>query len=54
VNPTAEPNSPTRMIGLRPTRSEARPQTGAKTNCIAENEAIRKPTLEALAPKLST
>ena len=37
--PTAVPNSDTMMTGLRPTRSESRPRSGAKTSWASENEA---------------
>jgi len=44
-----DPNSPTIRIGRRPRRSEMRPQNGANTNCIAENEAIRIPFINGVA-----
>ena len=37
-------------IGRRPYRSESLPQIGAKTNCIAENEAMIAPIVNPLAP----
>ena len=35
--------------GRRPTRSETRPQTGEKTNCISENDENRMPMTAPLA-----
>jgi len=37
--------------GLRPTRSDTRPQRGAKISCATENEANMAPTVAALAWK---
>jgi hypothetical protein len=45
-----EPASPIRMIGRRPTRSDSRPQTGEKRNCISEKLVPSSPTMNALAP----
>jgi len=38
--------------GLLPTLSDILPNTGEKITCMMENEAINKPILEGLAPKL--
>jgi hypothetical protein len=48
-----EPASPSSRIGRRPSRSDRRPQTGMKTNCIAENDADSSATVCALPPKRS-
>ena len=40
---SAEPISPTRMIGLRPMRSDKRPQNGENRNCISENDVESRP-----------
>ena len=49
----AEPSSPIRMTGLRPIRSDNRPQNGANRNCASENEDDSRPTITADAPKCS-
>ncbi len=49
----ADQPSPSRRIGRRPTRSESRPQSGMKTNCIPENETASQATVCALPPKRS-
>ena len=36
------------MIGRRPTRSDRRPQMGAKMNCISENDVASMPTVKAV------
>ena len=36
--------------GRRPARSEMRPQTGTKRNCISEKLVPSRPTMNALAP----
>ena len=49
--PAAVPASERISTGLRPTRSDRRPQTGAKRSCATEKEANRAPTVVALAWK---
>ena len=51
--PRAVPNSEISRIGLRPKRSERRPQTGAKISWASENEADSTPMRAAPAPKRS-
>ena len=48
--PTAVPASDSTRTGLRPTRSDSRPQTGANTNWAREKEASSTPTTAGLAP----
>jgi hypothetical protein len=50
---SAVPNSDIRMMGLRPTRSLSRPSRGAPMNWASENEANKRPTVNAFAPKRS-
>ncbi len=45
-----EPISPSRMIGLRPIRSDHRPQIGENTNCISEKLVPSRPMVSADAP----
>ena len=45
-----DPTSPSRMMGLRPTRSDSRPHSGENTNCINEKLVPSIPTVNALAP----
>ena len=52
--PATEPARPISKIGRRPSRSEALPQSGAQMNCASEKTLIKRPTVAARAPKLST
>ena len=45
----AEPQSPSIRIGRRPTLSDKPPHIGANRNCMAENEAISRPSCILLA-----
>ena len=45
-----DPISPTRMIGLRPIRSDQRPQIGENRNCISEKLVPSRPIVNADAP----
>src|SRR5438270_3815455 len=49
--PTAVPTSDSSRMGLRPTRSERRPQIGANTSWATENDENRAPMVRALAWK---
>ena len=40
------PISPTSMTGRRPIRSDNRPQSGAKINCMAENDENSNPIVK--------
>jgi hypothetical protein len=48
--PIAVPNNETMITGLRPTRSDSRPSSGAHTNCASEKEAKSRPTVVPDAP----
>ena len=47
--PAAVPTRERMSTGLRPTRSEIRPHTGAKTSWATENDANMAPTVKAPA-----
>ena len=47
----AETQSPARIAGRRPRRSESLPQAGAERSWATEKAEIRTPTRDALAPK---
>jgi hypothetical protein len=47
---TAVPASDSTRMGLRPTRSESRPQIGEKMSCAPEKAAMRALAVTALAP----
>jgi len=49
----AVPTSDRTRTGLRPTRSDTLPHTGASTNWAMEKEATSSPTWVAEAPKRS-
>src|SRR6185312_13402077 len=49
----AEAPSPMRSAGLRPYRSDTRPQSGALTSCMAENADTSTITMKSLAPNLT-
>jgi hypothetical protein len=49
---TADAPSPIISAGLRPYRSETRPQSGALSNCAAENAEVMRASTVALAPRL--
>ncbi len=50
---TNDPNRLIRMTGRRPIRSDSRPQMGAKTSCISENDVESSPIIRPVAPKVS-
>ena len=41
------------MTGRLPIRSESRPQSGEKRNCMSEYEVLRSPTATPVAPYVS-
>jgi hypothetical protein len=51
--PIAVPKSDSTSTGLRPTRSDTRPQTGENTNCASEKDATSRPTTAGEASKRS-
>ncbi len=40
------------MTGLRPIRSDSRPQSGLNTNCASEKLAMSHPIVALVAPKV--
>ena len=49
--PTAVPTRDRIRTGLRPNRSETRPQRGEKTSCMREKDATSRPTVTGRGPE---